>query len=250
MSAAPKPAAGDTPRHSPKPAAGELSFRAPEPAAGVNAPLLVVCALAPEVWALRGGDWAEPPVLVRTGVGRVRARRCVGNLLSLDGYGALVVAGFGAAVGPGVEPGDIIVADAVRNGEGEEWPLESAKAMAAELTARGLTAHIGPHHTADRVVRGAERRALYATGARAVDMEAAAVLAARAELRPALPTAVLRVVVDTPSRELLRPGTLPAGLHAWRTLRIAVPALTAWYRQAVTDPIHAPQSSTLPQEAS
>ncbi|MFJ9521693.1 1-hydroxy-2-methyl-2-butenyl 4-diphosphate reductase [Kitasatospora sp. NPDC101801] len=233
-----------------KPAAGEFSFRTPELAAGAAAPLLVVCALGPEVWALRGGDWAAPPVLVRTGVGRVRARRVVCNLLSRDGYGALVVAGFGAAVGPGVQPGDVIVADAVRSGEGEEWPLTSAEAMAAELVARGLTVHIGPHHTADRVVRGAERRALYATGALAVDMEAAAVLAARTRLRPALPTAVLRVVVDTPTRELLRPGTLPAGLHAWRTLRDAVPALTAWYRQAVTDPIHAPQSSTLPQEAS
>ncbi|MER5867223.1 1-hydroxy-2-methyl-2-butenyl 4-diphosphate reductase [Kitasatospora sp. NPDC002040] len=215
-----------------------------------GAPLLVVCALGPEVWALRGGDWDGPAVLVRTGVGRVRARRCLGNLLARDGYGALVVAGFGAAVGPGVEPGDVIVADAVRNGEGDEWPLDSAKAMAAALAAQGLTTHVGLHHTADRVVRGPERRALYATGARAVDMEAAAVLAARAELRPGLPAAVLRVVVDTPSRELLRPGTLPAGLHAWHTLRSVVPALTAWHRQSATDPIHAPQSSTLPQEAS
>lgn len=215
-----------------------------------DAPMLVVCALGPEVWALRGGHWAEPAVLARTGVGRVRARRCVTNLLARDGYGALVVAGFGAAVGPGVEPGDVIVADAVRNGEGEEWSLESAEELAAALRSLGLNTHIGPHHTADHVVRGAERRALYATGARAVDMEAAAVLAARAELRPGLPTAVLRVVVDTPTRELLRPGTLPAGLHAWHTLRAVVPALTAWHRQTRTDPIQAPQSSTLPQEAS
>ncbi|GAA2133380.1 lipoprotein [Kitasatospora kazusensis] len=222
------------------------------------APLLVVCALGPEVWALRGGDWtggrAGPAVLARTGMGRARARRSVADLLSRDGYGALVVAGFGAAVGPGVRPGDVIVADAVRDGEGGHHPLDSAAPLAAALRSRGLTTHVGLHHTADHVVRGFERRALYAQGALAVDMEAAAVLAARAELRPALPAAVLRVVVDTPERELLRPGTLPAGLHAWRALRAAVPALVAWHGYAVT-PVPATstketQPSTLPQEAS
>jgi hypothetical protein len=79
-------------------------------------------------------------------------------------------------------------------------------------------------------------------------MEAAAVLAAAAELRPELPVAVLRVVVDTPERELLRPGTLPAGLRAWRTLRAVVPALTAWHRSAA--PATESLPSTLPQEAS
>ncbi|MDH6579707.1 1-hydroxy-2-methyl-2-butenyl 4-diphosphate reductase [Kitasatospora sp. MAP5-34] len=226
------------------------------------APLLVVCALGPEVWALRGGDWTGAvggsPVLARTGMGRARARRSVANLLARDGYGALVVAGFGAAVGPGVRPGDVIVADAVRDGEGGHHPLDSAAPLADALRACGLTTRLGLHHTADHVVRGFERRALYAQGALAVDMEAAAVLAARAELRPALPTAVLRVVVDTPERELLRPGTLPAGLHAWRALRAAVPALVAWHRHAVSVPsvtpftasAPEPQPSTLPQEAS
>ncbi|GAA0703791.1 lipoprotein [Kitasatospora atroaurantiaca] len=216
------------------------------------APLLVVCALGPEVWALRGGDWSGaaggPPVLARTGMGRSRARRSLGHLLAQDSYGALVVAGFGAAVGPGVQPGDVIVADGVRDSEGGYHPLDSAKPLAKALQARGLTAHTGLHHTADHVVRGAERRALYAQGALAVDMEAAAVLSARAELRPALPAAVLRVVVDTPEHELLRPGTLPAGLRAWRALRAAVPALTEWYQQTAAP--HEPQPSTLPQEAS
>ncbi|MGK4584427.1 phosphorylase family protein [Kitasatospora sp. HPMI-4] len=214
--------------------------------------LLVVCALGPEVWALRGGDWSGaeggPPVLLRTGVGRVRARRVVGELLAHDGYGALVVAGFGAAVGPGVRPADVIVADAVRDPEGNQYPLDSAKHLARALQSRGLTTHTGLHHTADHVVRGAERRALNSRGALAVDMEAAAVLAVRAELRPHLPAAVLRVVVDTPDHELIRPGTLPAGVRAWRTLRAAVPALTAWHRQAAAALESLP--STLPQEAS
>ncbi|GAA4842634.1 1-hydroxy-2-methyl-2-butenyl 4-diphosphate reductase [Kitasatospora terrestris] len=220
-------------------------------------PLLVVCALAPEVWALRGGDWSGacggPAVLARTGMGRRRARRSAGALLAAGGYGALVVAGFGAAVGPGTEPGDVIVADAVRDSDGGFHPLESAPALVKALEGHGLTVHTGLHHTADHVVRGAERHALHAAGALAVDMEAAAVLAARAELRPELPAAVLRIVVDTPERELIRPGTLPAGIRAWRALRSAVPALIEWHRQATapapSTELH-PQPSTLPQEAS
>ncbi|MFF1869206.1 hypothetical protein [Streptomyces sp. CB03911] len=245
-----------------------------------TAPLLVLCALGPEVWALRGGDWSGaaggPPVLVRTGMGRRRAGLAVRRLLTAapGGYSALVVAGFGAAVAPGMSPGDVIVADGVRDAEGNHFAIGSGPALAKALQAHGLTTHIGVHHTADHVVRGLERRALHAQGALAVDMEAAAVLARLRELHPAArpggadggppPAAVLRVVVDTPERELVRPGTLPAGLRAWRTLRATVPALVAWHAQACATaaaapagasragqhpPVH-PTSSTLPQEAS
>ncbi|MEV8097030.1 1-hydroxy-2-methyl-2-butenyl 4-diphosphate reductase [Kitasatospora sp. NPDC085879] len=217
-------------------------------------PLLVVCALGPEAWALRGGDWAGAiggsPVLLRTGIGRARAGQSVRTMLSTGDYGALVVAGFGASVAPGTAPGEVIVADAVRDSEGGRFALDSAPTLATALQACGLTTHTGLHHTADHVVRGSQRRALHARGALAVDMEAAAVLAARAETRPELPAAVLRVVVDTPERELIRPGTLPAGVHAWRALRAAVPALTEWHRLVATAAPRPPQPSTLPQEAS
>ncbi|MFD7642767.1 1-hydroxy-2-methyl-2-butenyl 4-diphosphate reductase [Kitasatospora sp. NPDC059795] len=226
----------------------------------MTAPLLVLCALAPEAWALRGGDWSGaaggPPVLARTGMGRRTAGRRAAVLLEAGGYGALLVAGFGAAVGPGVRPGEVIVADRVTDAEGRTHPLATAPALATALEEAGLRVHLGTHRTADHVVRGAERARLHAEGALAVDMEAAAVLAARAEHAPDLPAAVLRVVVDTPERELVRPGTLPAGFRAWRALRAAVPALTAWHRQlnvAPPPPATPPSStqpSTLPQEAS
>ncbi|MGA5820750.1 1-hydroxy-2-methyl-2-butenyl 4-diphosphate reductase [Kitasatospora sp. NPDC094028] len=224
-----------------------------------TAPLLVLCALGPEVWALRGGDWRDspggPPVLVRTGVGRRRAALTVRRLLGSvpGGYGALVVAGFGAAVGPGVRPGDVVAADGVRDAEGHLYSVDSGTGLTRALKGYGLTVHTGVHHTADHVVRGLERRALHLQGALAVDMEAAGVLAALREVRPALPAAVLRVVVDTPERELLRPGTLPAGVRAWRTLRATVPALADWYRQQCAPrpaDLNHPTSSTLPQEAS
>ncbi|KDN85987.1 1-hydroxy-2-methyl-2-butenyl 4-diphosphate reductase [Kitasatospora cheerisanensis] len=191
-------------------------------------------------------------MLARTGMGRRAAGPRAAALLEVGGYGALLVAGFGAAVGPGVRPGEVIVADRVTDPEGADHPLGTAPELATALEEAGLRVHLGTHRTADHVVRGAERVRLHAEGALAVDMEAAAVLAARAAHAPDLPAAVLRVVVDTPERELVRPGTLPAGFRAWRVLRAAVPALTAWHRQlaAAPRPLTSPQPSTLPQEAS
>src|SRR5204862_125250 len=70
-----------------------------------------------------------------------------------------------------------------------------------------------------------EREELRRAGAIAVDMESAW-LAAAAGARP---LAVVRVVVDTPGRELRRPlATARGGLRALRTLRRAVPALQTW----------------------
>lgn len=110
------------------------------------------------------------------------------------------------------------------------------------------------------MVRGAERHELHRAGMFAVDMETAAVLG---RLPAGLPVAAVRVVVDTPERELLRPGTIPAGLRAWRMLRATVPALLGWHRAVAGAPSIRPipepsavlplthsSKPTLPQEAS
>jgi 4-hydroxy-3-methylbut-2-enyl diphosphate reductase len=77
----------------------------------------------------------------------------------------------------------------------------------------------------DHVVSGAERGELRRAGAIAVDMESAW-LAEGASDRP---FAVVRVVVDTPGRELRRPlATARGGVRALRTLRRAMPALRRW----------------------
>ncbi|HEY5167810.1 MAG TPA: hypothetical protein VIK03_00225, partial [Thermoleophilia bacterium] len=69
------------------------------------------------------------------------------------------------------------------------------------------------------------RKVLAGQGALVVDMESAW-LAPAAEGRP---FAVLRVVLDTPAREIYRPlATLGGGLAAWRALRRAAPALALW----------------------
>jgi hypothetical protein len=223
----------------------------------MNRPLLVLCALAPEEWALRGGDWANalggPPVLARTGMGPDRTRRSVSGLLASgpQAYGAVVMTGFCAAAAPGTRPGEVIVADRVQSAAGCSTATRSPEVLAQALRGLGLAVRVGALHSADHVVRGHERRTLHRAGVTAVDMETAAALD---QLPDGLPVAAVRVVVDTPERELLRPGTLPAGLHAFRTLRATVPALLGWNR-AVRRELRSPLTpsflpTTLPQEAS
>ena len=87
--------------------------------------------------------------------------------------------------------------------------------------------HVGPVTSLDHVVRGAERTTLAGAGALAVDMESSWLAPAAA----GRPFAVLRVVLDTPSREIYRPlATLRGGIAAWRALRRAAPALGHWAR--------------------
>ncbi|EFG10310.1 Lipoprotein, partial [Streptomyces clavuligerus] len=70
---------------------------------------------------------------------------------------------------------------------------------------------------------------LRTTGALAVDMESAAVLRA-ALAAGARPVAAVRVVVDAPGHELIRPGTVRGGVSAFRVLRAVLPAFHEWHR--------------------
>jgi nucleoside phosphorylase len=195
--------------------------------AAPQGPLLLACALGAERWALRRADRTEGVRLLRTGMGARRAGHSVSRALAQGAYAprALLFAGFGAAVGPGINPGDVIVATEVRDTVGGPVELPDCAALADALEGAGLTVHTGPLHTADRVVRGAQRSVLHRDGVLCVDMETSAALH---RLPPGLPAAAVRVVVDTPDRELLRPGTLVHGLRAWRALRASAPVLAAW----------------------
>ncbi|MEU5052562.1 1-hydroxy-2-methyl-2-butenyl 4-diphosphate reductase [Streptomyces sp. NPDC021096] len=199
------------------------------------APLLVACALGIERLALRGGAGgaAGPVTVLRTGMGPQAAERAVTRALT-DGTiradAAVIATGFCAGLAPGMHPGDLVVADETRDATGR------TECTGVELLAKEL-AHVAPRrviHTgllvgSDHVVRGAERAALHAAGALAVDMESAATLrsAARAGSRP---VAAVRVVVDAPEHELVRIGTLRGGISAFRVLRTVLPAFFEWHR--------------------
>jgi nucleoside phosphorylase len=131
----------------------------------------------------------------------------------------VLTTGFCAGLAPGMRPGDVVVSD-----DGHE-----NAALAAALKAIGHTVHTGTLAESDHVVRGAERTALAASGAIAVDMESASMRRA-ALAEGAHRTAAARVVVDTPEYELVRVGTLRTGFTAFRVLRDVVPAFHDWHR--------------------
>jgi 4-hydroxy-3-methylbut-2-enyl diphosphate reductase len=154
-------------------------------------------------------------------------RRLPGALVLRSGMGAArarAAAGFCGAVAEGLRPGDIVVASEVRGPDGVTRCASGP--LVAALAALGAPrVHVGPVASADHVVRGVERGVLAGEGALAADMESAWLAPAAEGKR----FAVLRVVLDTPAREIQRPlATLAGALTAWRALRRAAPALVVW----------------------
>ncbi|MFD5583103.1 1-hydroxy-2-methyl-2-butenyl 4-diphosphate reductase [Streptomyces sp. NPDC058733] len=202
------------------------------------APLLIACALGIEHLALRAGDRGGaggPVTVLRTGMGPKAAERAVGRALADPALaGAAVLAtGFCAGLAPGMHPGDLVVAEETR-APGGTVPCIGTEPLVKELarTLPGRTVHTGPLTGSDHVVRGAERSALAAGGAIAVDMESAATLltAVRAGTRP---VAAVRVVVDAPEHELVRIGTVRGGISAFRVLRSVLPTFFEWHRNVL-----------------
>jgi Phosphorylase superfamily len=191
-------------------------------------PLLVACALGVERAALRGVERLGATgavALLRTGMGPRSAERAVTDALRGDPAlraAAVLVTGFCAGLTRGLEPGDVVVDDR----SDEAGRLAEAVARHVRVPAR---VHIGEIADSDHVVRGAERAALGATGAVAVDMESAAVRRAALAVGPR-PVAAVRVVVDTPRHELVRVATLRTGCTAFRVLKSLIPAFHVWHR--------------------
>ncbi|MFE4369475.1 1-hydroxy-2-methyl-2-butenyl 4-diphosphate reductase [Streptomyces sp. NPDC056835] len=212
------------------PSSGPSASPAPRPAA----PLLIACALGIERFALRPGraGAAAPVTVLRTGMGPKNAERAVARVLAeaRNRDAAVIASGFCAGLVPGMNPGDLIVADETRHPDGST-PC-TGTALLVDALARvvpGHTVHTGPLTGSDHVVRGQERAELRATGAVAVDMESAATL--RSALSAgSRPVAAVRVVVDAPEHELVRIGTVRGGISAFRVLRAVLPAFHEWHR--------------------
>jgi 4-hydroxy-3-methylbut-2-enyl diphosphate reductase len=194
------------------------------------APYLVV--LAPlRLEALLARQGAPSARVVRVGAGPERARRAAGRAAALiSGAAAVAVTGFCGAVADGLLPGDGVVASEVVGPGPERTALPAGTLAAAALRRQGLRVYHGPLASVGHLVAGDERMALAAGGALAVDMEAASLLRSGA-LRDR-PVVVARVVVDTPSRELLSVHTLRGGLAALPALRQVAAALAGWAASA------------------
>jgi 4-hydroxy-3-methylbut-2-enyl diphosphate reductase len=161
----------------------------------------------------------------RTGIGPKRAQGSVGPLQALPGD-TLLVLGFCGALGGELQPGEIVVAErvyaAADEGHAElSVACAGADALAATLAQNGLRARTGEVVCVGKLALGERREQLFRNGAIAVDMESAW-LAAAAQQRP---FAVVRIVLDTPERELLRPQTAPILWRASGVLRRAARTL-------------------------
>jgi len=140
--------------------------------------------------------------------------------------GPVLVAGVAGGLRDELRSGDLVVATEIWSDEGPDGSrvaCPSAPILAGELRRSGLRVASGPVVTVDGVVHDpVRRRRLAATGALAVDNESALLVSADGS------PAVIRAIVDTPSRPLLRPGTPARGVAALASLRRAAPVVDAW----------------------
>jgi nucleoside phosphorylase len=129
-----------------------------------------------------------PALFASNGVGGRAARAAARSLIETTPAVALISTGFAGALDPTFSVGDIFVADRVL-GEGVEYSGDILRPLGDPFRRGSLL-------TVDHVVQSAdEKRQLAASGAQAVDMEAACVAAVAAE--HGLPFYCVRVVSDT-----------------------------------------------------
>jgi 4-hydroxy-3-methylbut-2-enyl diphosphate reductase len=179
--------------------------------------LLVIAPLRLEAFAIRAG--ARSLRIQKSGMGPERSRAAAA-LLQSDPAAALVVMGVCGGLDEQCEPGDVVIAEQLLDGtcEAKDRRVEcnSAEPLIEALERRGVSVRRGTVVSVARIARGETRTRLRERGAIVVDMESVW-LAPAARQRP---FTVIRVVADTPSREVTRPLlTLAGALRAALSLR-------------------------------
>jgi len=194
----------------------------------VSSDLLIAAPLRVEAWLV--GSAARAARVRKTGMGPKHATCAAATLARAPGR-ALLVLGFCGGLDAESVPGEVIVAEAVlaAGDEGHSDATErvvcaNAAGMTATLRDRGMTVRSGEIVCVSKIALGERRAQLLAGGAMAVDMESVW-LAPGAAGRP---FAVVRVVLDSPSHELLRPQAVAGALRAARVLRRVAGALGSW----------------------
>ena len=129
--------------------------------------------------------------MVRVGVG-------AGSLNRPKQAALLLSLGLGGALTDEHAPGTVMVPDSVADESAERWTADPAWSDALRAAARrlGFPTAAGSLVSTTTVATGATRASLAARGYAAVDMESAAIA------RRAPRFAVVRVILDTPSREI------------------------------------------------
>ncbi|MCL2770585.1 MAG: hypothetical protein FWD42_10855 [Solirubrobacterales bacterium] len=195
--------------------------------------LLVAAPLRLEALAIR---WGAPGLRVRvTGMG---PRRSLAAARALQGEPAagLLVMGVCGGLEEGEEPGEVVIAQRLLSvpedpsppGAAAALECPSCEALAGALEERGVRVRRATVVSIDHIARGEERARLRARGGAVVDMESVW-LAQAAHGRP---FGVIRVVADTPTREVTRPLLTLAGAgRAAVSLRRTAAALEGVVRE-------------------
>ena len=164
----------------------------------------------------------------KTGMGPARSKESAA-VLAAEQADALLVLGFCGGLDDASVPGEVIVADelyaASDDGHLEELvACPPAGELLMLLAGRGMKVRPGRIACVSRLALGERRATLHAQGAIAVDMESVW-LASGAGTRP---FGVVRVVLDSPSHELLRPQAAAGAVRAARALRNVARSLHEW----------------------
>jgi 4-hydroxy-3-methylbut-2-enyl diphosphate reductase len=168
---------------------------------------------------------ARGSLVRKTGMGPARARASARELGG-GSAAAMLVLGFCGGLDESSQPGEVIVAEEVYAALDEGHPevpvaCDLAQPLLSRLTGLGMKVRLGRIVCVSRLALGERRAALHAGGAIAVDMESVW-LAAGAAGRP---FGVVRVVLDSPSHELMRPQAVGGALRAALALRRVASAL-------------------------
>jgi 4-hydroxy-3-methylbut-2-enyl diphosphate reductase len=164
-----------------------------------------------------------------TGMGANRSRAAASKLLGASGDAVMVI-GFCGGLDEQSVPGEVVIAEEVSPapedaGSHGRFGCDGVPELTAAMARAGLRVRSGPIVSVSRIAVGERRAQLHAGGAIAVDMESLW-LAAGAGGRP---FGVVRVVLDSPSHELLRVQAAGAAVRAARVLRrAAAAALHEW----------------------
>ncbi|MBC8176713.1 MAG: hypothetical protein H8E19_04855 [Deltaproteobacteria bacterium] len=189
----------------------------------MNSTIGLVVALPSEARALIGrGRWQHAEghlfrrshlnnrthlIVVRSGLGMENAF-LASQWLIAEGVVALGVSGVSGGLDPGLEPGDLVLADSIIQENGNtcqqiwEGNFKFVDISYAALIAKGIPTYRGPIITVQRAVLSARnKQALFTkTNALAVDMESAAVAAVA--IKASIPFFALRTVCDAATRSI------------------------------------------------
>ena len=179
------------------------------------ADLTIVAPLRIEALAIGG----EVTVI---GMGKAKAEAAGARLAGSSSRSPLALAGVAGGLDPELRVGQLVVATEVRTIDGSlARALPGAELIADDLRRAGLDVRTGPLVSSPRIVRSSRQRTeLAATGAVAVDMEAAWLVGQL----PDRPLAVVRSISDTSQQGMM----MLSGLRAMATLMRVRLSLERW----------------------